>query len=509
MVIMITMSYKVEQKVGNNIYVYEATNYWDKDKKQSRQKRVYLGRKNLETGELIPTKKQSTPKSVRDCGESILINNIFSELNLSSLLSKHFGKDAESIKSFVTYSLTERKPSYLYPTWASSSINPSRFIQSIGEQEYERESFIHDWIKTIDPRNGIYFDITSFSSYSKKLEPVEWGYNRDGEKLPQINYGMICSGSTPLFYELYPGSISDVSTLTNVVKRLNSYKVKKVSFIMDRGFYSKENLKFIIHKKYDCIIPLPFSTKISKLLISKHKDISNVKNLVYFKEKKPLYYLEDHIKIGGNNFYTHIYFDEERKNNELAILLSKLLNIEKIFNKKQFKNKAEAQEYINNKVVYKKLLTLKKNGSTYVIENNLDELNKEIFFMGKIILLSSKKIPKTKSVLEMYLEKDSIEKIFNNIKNGIFEDRLKVSNLDSLYGKMFLNFITLIIYNKILEVTKSRSETKKLTVNEVLLELKKLKEITMLNGKKYLSEITKKQKIIFKTFKIDLKSHGY
>ncbi|GAI85050.1 unnamed protein product, partial [marine sediment metagenome] len=34
-------------------------------------------------------------------------------------------------------------------------------------------------------------DITSFSSYAKNLDFLEWGYNRDREKLPQINFGVI------------------------------------------------------------------------------------------------------------------------------------------------------------------------------------------------------------------------------------------------------------------------------------------------------------------------------
>ena len=36
------MSFLVEQKIGKHIYVYETQSYWDKDKKQSRQKRRYI-----------------------------------------------------------------------------------------------------------------------------------------------------------------------------------------------------------------------------------------------------------------------------------------------------------------------------------------------------------------------------------------------------------------------------------------------------------------------------------
>ncbi len=36
------MSFPIEKKVGNSIYLYEATSFWDSEKKQPRQKRAYL-----------------------------------------------------------------------------------------------------------------------------------------------------------------------------------------------------------------------------------------------------------------------------------------------------------------------------------------------------------------------------------------------------------------------------------------------------------------------------------
>lgn len=48
-------------------YVYEASYYWDKEKKQSRSKRQLIGRLDEETGEVIPTdgrnRKPKEPKN--------------------------------------------------------------------------------------------------------------------------------------------------------------------------------------------------------------------------------------------------------------------------------------------------------------------------------------------------------------------------------------------------------------------------------------------------------------
>ena len=42
-------------------YAYESTSYWDKEKKQPRSKRKYLGKVDPETGEIIPCRKEDNP----------------------------------------------------------------------------------------------------------------------------------------------------------------------------------------------------------------------------------------------------------------------------------------------------------------------------------------------------------------------------------------------------------------------------------------------------------------
>nr|WP_319219061.1 hypothetical protein [uncultured Trichococcus sp.] len=46
----------VTNKKNGTTYVYESTNYWDKEKKQSRSKRVCIGKLD-EAGNLVPSKR--------------------------------------------------------------------------------------------------------------------------------------------------------------------------------------------------------------------------------------------------------------------------------------------------------------------------------------------------------------------------------------------------------------------------------------------------------------------
>lgn len=43
-------------------YVYEAESYWDKEKKQPRNKRKLIGKIDEETGEIVPTQGRGRPR---------------------------------------------------------------------------------------------------------------------------------------------------------------------------------------------------------------------------------------------------------------------------------------------------------------------------------------------------------------------------------------------------------------------------------------------------------------
>ena len=61
------MAYIVEQKNKGRIYLYRVESYWDKGKKQARQKRTYLGLKeNKNTIKSKPNRNGLLSKSYGD-----------------------------------------------------------------------------------------------------------------------------------------------------------------------------------------------------------------------------------------------------------------------------------------------------------------------------------------------------------------------------------------------------------------------------------------------------------
>lgn len=234
--------------------MYESQSYWDKEKKAPRTKMVYIGKEDPATKEIIPAGGKWTPKASRDYGNVFLLEKISSQIGLTEILREAFPDEWEKLIACVFFEVSEGKPLYLCDAWLEntyidmldglSSQRISELLKSVGENLPARLEFSRLWTEKRGEDEFVVFDITSISSYSKLIESVEWGYNRDKEKLPQINLGMVFGQPSllPIFYNLYQGSIRDVSTLKNILEFLSDFKLRNVTFLLDKGFYSTNNL---------------------------------------------------------------------------------------------------------------------------------------------------------------------------------------------------------------------------------------------------------------------------
>jgi transposase len=292
------MSYIVEQHVKGHIYLYKVESYWDKTKQQSRQKRTYIGVKDKSATNRV--KSIPTQLITKNYGNICLLEHISESIGLAKTLCSCFADEYKDILALAYYEIMESSPCYLYHYWLGEqnlsgvktlySSDISGLHESIGRNQKGRAAFTANWIKELNPVHGIYYDITSFSSYSTKNDFVEWGYNRDNEDLPQINMGMVCSQESglPFFYNTFPGSIVDVSTIKNMLKYLEEYKLKDFILIMDRGFFSTANILGIIDSPQQITVlqPLSVSLKKAKELVVQHrKELKSVKTAFKYNEE--------------------------------------------------------------------------------------------------------------------------------------------------------------------------------------------------------------------------------
>lgn len=79
-------------------------------------------------------------------------------------------------------------------------------MAALGRRDRERERFFGRWIERLGRPEAVVFDITSLSSWARLVDLVEWGYNRDGEALPQVNLGLVFAQpvNLPIAYRVWP-----------------------------------------------------------------------------------------------------------------------------------------------------------------------------------------------------------------------------------------------------------------------------------------------------------------
>jgi transposase len=517
------MSYIVEQKIKGNIYLYEVESYWDKDKKQTRQRRKYIGPKNAKkkpkTGQ---TKSRLT---TRNYGNVLLLDFLSEKLGIAEIIKSIFPDCHLEIRALAYFEIIEGAALYLFPYWIEEQFLPgarklhssriSNLCENIGRSQAQRYEFVKKWIERIKPINGIYYDITSISSYGSNIDFIEWGYNRDKERLPQLNMGVVfCQGNAlPVFYNLYPGSIVDVTTLKNCVRQFDILKLKEVMFVLDRGFFSKANVLELAgeNSTYKFILPLPFKLKKVKELLKKNrKKISSPMNSFKYGEEV-LFHSKDALEFDQIPFEAHIYFNEKAEVDRRHEFLSCLLDIEAKLKGRKFETLKQYMVYKNSNVPSKFSEYFKWNKHTLEIEKNSRKISEHISSVGNFILLTNQEGMSKTEVLDHYRRRDCVEKIFNTVKNEIDGGRLRAHGNFNNDGRLFVKFVALILYTQISKTMHEKELFKKYSVKELMAELAKLK-ITTIDGETIMSEVTKKQKTIFEAFGIEedyIVSHGY
>ena len=498
------------KKINGQEYLYEITPYYDKEKKKIRQKSKYLG-KNVNG---VPVKVRSVdqiPKKVLSHGEFVPLKKIAKDLELEKVLSGVVtGKEVWPILTLaMNYATRPRALTHIqswyegtilsedHPNLPLSSQSLSRLLSRIGEGTANLE-FSRKLIEQISTCSTLVYDITSLSSYSQSISLLEYGYNRDGLDLPQINLSLIVDKDLgiPVMYDLYPGSISDVSTLKNTVKKMKAQGVRNYTLIMDRGFFSTDNIEEMVSADLSFIIPPTSSLKNVKEAISAvHKRIDDPEHLRLY-EKEPLFVMPVSIDIGENRLDGYAFYDQKREQQERNTFYKRLYDLMEVLKSKCLKPWMDPGEvfratakrdakFIEWKAIDGKFhVSLRKNAVSHAVNK-----------MGKFILLYRGEFS-WMECLSLYRSKDVVEKGFDVLKNDIELMPVNLRTNSSLRGYLFIAFIALILRMKLMRMMIDAELNKRYSVEGLLTELEKIKIMVLPNGEKITTEISKKQREI-------------
>jgi len=91
----------------------------------------------------------------------------------------------------------------------------------------------------------VLFDVSSSSYHGRTCPLAQRGYNRDGEKLRSIVYGLLADGKgRPVAIDVYPGNTGDPSTVPDQVEKLRMrFGLERVVLVGDRGMLTQAQIE--------------------------------------------------------------------------------------------------------------------------------------------------------------------------------------------------------------------------------------------------------------------------
>ena len=205
------MAYRVEQvnKKNGITYVYESHSYWDKQKKQSRSKRVCIGKIDPDTGAFIPSKRlDPTQAAVRDpvvpassqvVGPTLVLDTFAERIGLSKILTSVFPAVHRQILLMAHYLCVMGGPLSHCEAWirehepsCATSLSSQRISELLGSLSADdKQSFFSKWFSSIAEHDCLCYNVTSISSYSELSEYIKWGHNRDREQKLHLNLTLL------------------------------------------------------------------------------------------------------------------------------------------------------------------------------------------------------------------------------------------------------------------------------------------------------------------------------
>ena len=513
-------------------YVYESTSYWDKEKQQPRSKRKLIGKLDPVSGQVIPTDGRGKRRSQVNLenparrgpvpvirterlfyGATYLFDQIGIVTGVTADLKTCFPATYKQIQSIAYYLILEDQNTlFRFKKWAKLHRHPfgedipsqrsTEIFQSVTEEA--KMHFFRLQGKRRAEKEFWAYDSTSISSYSEMMKQVKYGKNKDGENLPQINLALLFGEESglPFYYRKLAGNIPDVKTIRELARELDILGYEKVKLVMDRGYYSAENINTLFkdHMKFLCGTSTALSFAKDYIReIGADKDRYEYYNSdleLYVFSKTISWHYEQERPYKGDTvredrrLYLHLYFNPDKLSDDGKAFNKRLdgLKEELLSGKRIPEHEKEYRKYFEIRETPKRGISL---------SYNQDAINAARERYGFFVLISNE-VKDPVAALSLYRMRDIVEKAFWNVKERLNLRRTLTSSESSLEGKLFVEFVALIYLSYIKKKMEETGLFAKYTMHELLDELDVIECFTEPGKSPIQGEVLKKQEQLYR-----------
>ncbi|MFR4453293.1 MAG: transposase [Ruminococcus sp.] len=471
--------------------------------------------------ELPETKGGAHRSGCLRIGTYLVLRRIIAEYHLDEMIGNIIGKNSGLFLDLAVYSIiAENNAGQYYPDYAFnhplftdrmkiySDSKVSAFINSItGDQS---RAFLDEWNEKQDHSQKIYisYDSTNKNCQAGDIDFVEYGHPKEDTGAPVINYSVAYdrNNAKPLYYEDYPGSIVDVSQLQYMLEKAGGYGYENVGFILDRGYFSKENIHYMDKYGYEFVIMMKGMKELVKSLVLEVKGTFEEDRRYSIRDykvsgitvKKQLYPSDEKER------YFHIFYNDRKRSSEHEAIEAKIDRMAECLHKHEgtkYEIKGSGFAKYFDLIYYNK----GKKDEKFMYGRELcDVINEEIRQCGYFVIITSEKMTAAQA-LELYKSRDASEKLFRGDKSYLGNKGFRVHTSESVHAKIFIEFVALIIrsrfYTCLKEQMQKNGKKNYMTVPAAIRELEKI-ELIRQSDREYRMDyaVTATQKEILKAF---------
>lgn len=503
------VNYEKDKVVCVGIYIGE-------NKMHPNEKYFQLHEEKIDQQPLNEPPLFSTQLSV---GATLIIDTILKNEGVSKKLELSFPGYSKLIQSIISYYLVERDSvAQLYNFFCNETFVNLNYIASestisnLFNKKINTENikvFLEDWLKYRLDKHGnnatinVDFDSTSFNTSSSNIDSAEYGYSKSNESIPQVNVAYFLDRKTgvPIYYDIYYGSIIDMEhciTATSKIKQIS--ETSKISFVMDRGYFSSKNLAYFQDNQFSFLCMGKDTTCFKNLINQNPKHvISKSINRIH----ETTFGLKFNSKLFDKekqNYFIYLYYDEEK----VPYLCSEKYKYAENISKNLAGKKDKNNHILNT---YKDVVFIEKDENDIIVscKINYDYLDSYSDKCGYFYIVSNEDL-ELDDVLKSYRHRDIVEKQFKYAKTGCCLEKTYAQSDMAFNSKTFIGFLcgvvraSMIITLKPLFLQYSNE-----TTQTVLMELQKIKAEKI--SDKYLLKysLTSKQKQVLSLFGLTLK----
>ncbi len=366
-------------------------------------------------------------------------SGLFLDLAVCSILTRN-----SAVKAYGDYAWSH--PLFARDPVPCSREDAARFLQelpaTLGAQ------FLKCWNQQREPETRIYI---SYDSIGKHSQAGDIAFTREEPEAQTransvLNY-LVAYDKTnglPLFYELHPDSNVDVRQFQADLETAASYGYRHIGFIMDRGYFSSENIRYMDRARYPIVIMMngmkdlvsdlvlecrgTFEEKIQNRIGNYHVSGTTVTRKLFPEDRIPRYF--------------HIFFSDRRRAEERRKIEDNVFRCMDVLREREGEQGYRCpEEYLH---YFNPIYEGEGDSQIFVHGEKRDSvIDEEIRLSGYFVIITSDKMT-AEEALRLYKGRDVFKDLVSShwspgTRQNSEPDPAAVSNA------MFLDFVALIL----------------------------------------------------------------